>query len=301
MPINLKEKYRGGASIRADKYIAAQLPQLTRAQIQRAIRAGGLIVSGQKIRKPSHKLEPGDRVEFILSETAPRLSIRLKVRYESQDLLILEKPAGVSVFPDIAENLIAQYPQLKKVDASRAGIVHRLDKDTSGLLLAAKNNKTYEYLKKLFRSRAISKGYLALVSGRVERSGVVDRPLTKIGFRGQSRVRVSAQGGRQARTEYRLIKSYEYGLDQYSLLQVKLHTGRTHQIRVHLASIGHPVMGDKLYGKPHSQKLKDILPRQFLHASRLEFQLPDGTWIDVESELPEDLQEVVKKLERKNN
>lgn len=248
-----------------------------------------------------------------------------EIEYEHKDFLIINKPAGLPVYStknNLGEEsvlawFLEHYPEAKTVgDLKRPGIIHRLDKQTSGLLLLAKTSGAYEYLGKLFRSREITKEYLALVYGQLEpRHGIIDKPLSKIGFRGSSRVRV-AEEGKAAVTEYWLMESYfrplpqslprpgEGGrrpgevepLDQFTLLRIRLHTGRTHQIRVHLASLKHPVLGDNLYGKPNSLKLKDILERQFLHASRLEFKLLDGTWLEVESELPEDLQEVLSKL-----
>ena len=143
-----------------------------------------------------------------------------------------------------------------------------------------------------------------MVYGELPKHGVIEKPLTKIGQAGRSKVRVDEKG-KQAITEYWSLEYYktkfpppphEEGVDLYTLVRVKLHTGRTHQIRVHFSHVGHPIMGDDLYGKPKSQKLKDTLPRQFLHASRIELKLMDGTWLEVESELPKDLKEVLSKL-----
>jgi 23S rRNA pseudouridine1911/1915/1917 synthase len=277
------------------------------------------------------------------------------IEYENPDLVIVNKPAGLPVYStkkhereqSVVSWLLERYPKINKVgDPDRPGIVHRLDRQTSGLLVVAKTQEAFEYLKKLFSSRNITKEYLALVYGELPKHGVIDKPLTKIGLEGQSRVRVDERG-KVSVTEYWALGYYKktspshdpFGdtqghlepgrtgegemqegaiensvtmtspappheegkenstLDHYTLLRVKLHTGRTHQIRVHFASIKHPVMGDNLYGKPNSLKLKEILPRQFLHASRLEFKLMDGTWLEVESELPEDLKKVINSLQ----
>ena len=226
--------------------------------------------------------------------------MRIEIEYENEDFLVVNKPAGMPVYStkknageeSVLKWFLGKYPEAKSVgDPERPGIIHRLDKQTSGLLFLTKTNTGLEYLGKLFRSRDINKEYLALVHGEVSKYGIIDKPLAKIGHEGQSRVRVDEQG-KTATTEYWPEGHYKHGVDSYTLLRVKLHTGRTHQIRVHLASIGHPVMGDNLYGKPKSQALKEVLPRQFLHASRLEFKLMDGTWLEVTSELPEDLKKI---------
>ena len=250
----------------------------------------------------------------------------MTIEYESEDLIIIDKPAGLPVYsapshPDedsVLKWFLDKYPGAKSVgDPERPGVVHRLDKQTSGLLVLAKNQPAFDYLKNLFKTRNISKEYLTLVYGETPKHGIIDKPLTKIGHEGQSRVRVDEKG-KASVTEYWTEKYFTLpqplpsregnssplrgedkggGVDSFSLLRVKLHTGRTHQIRVHFSSEGHPVMGDNLYGKPQSQKLADILPRQFLHASRLELKLPDGTWLEVESQLPPDLENVLSQLQ----
>lgn len=252
------------------------------------------------------------------------MSKALEIEYENEDIIIVDKPAGLPVYStkkkveeqSVISILLEKYPLISKVgNPDRPGVVHRLDKQTSGLLVVVKTQKGFEYFSKLFRERQISKEYLALVYGQLPKHGVIDEPLTKIGHRGVSKVRVD-KSGKEAVTEYWTIGSYfrplpvrlgpdrppqAWGgageeiepLDLFTLARVKLHTGRTHQIRVHFANIMHPVMGDDLYGKPNSQLLKDILSRQFLHATRLEFKLMDGTWLEVESELPEELQKIL--------
>ena len=228
----------------------------------------------------------------------------MDVEYENKVFLIVDKPAGVSVYStkkkeaefSVVKWAHAYYPKIVHVGLpDRPGVVHRLDKKTSGLLLLAKTPVGYEFLKNLFRERQITKEYTALVGGNLPKHGTIALPLTKIGHRGISKVRVD-EAGKEALTEYWTEKYLNHGLDRFTLIRVKLHTGRTHQIRVHFSSIRHPVMGDDLYGKPESQKLHEILPRIFLHASRLEFQLPDGTWLDVRSELPGDLKNILIRL-----
>ena len=232
--------------------------------------------------------------------------IFIGVEYETADLVIVNKPAGLPVYStkkavredSVLTWFLANYPQAKTVgDPERPGIVHRLDKQTSGLLILAKTQTGFDFLSKLFRSRNIHKEYLTLVYGQTLCHGTIEKPLTKIGQEGRSKVRVD-EHGKPAKTEFWAAEYYNKALDSFTLLRIKLHTGRTHQIRVHLASEKHPVMGDNLYGRPQSQILKEILPRQFLHASRLEFQIPDGTWIDVRSGLPDDLQTTLKQLSK---
>jgi len=232
----------------------------------------------------------------------------LLVQFENEDLLVVEKPPGVVVWPtkktpqvSLKSLLLEIRPEQKKLGQDlRFGIAHRLDKNTSGLVVVAKTSEAFEYLTGLFRKRKIEKEYLALVYGKLEKHGVIEKPLTKIGQRGISKVRVDDEG-KDAKTEYWPIGQYKFGLDQFTLVRVKLHTGRTHQIRVHFSSEKHPVMGDDLYGKPESQKLNQILFRQFLHAAKLEFQLPDKTWLAVESDLTEDLKKVLKTLKKSDN
>ena len=227
------------------------------------------------------------------------------IEYENEDIVVVNKPAGIPVYSTrihtTEESVLTwfhkYYPAASKIGSGdRPGIVHRLDRQTSGLLALAKTSKGFDFLISQFKDRKISKEYLALVYGETPKHAVIDKALTKIGQEGRSKVRVDEKG-KNATTEYFAKKYYQLGVDRYTLLRVKLHTGRTHQIRVHLASEKHPVMGDDLYGKPISQKLEDILHRQFLHASKLEFQLPEGTWLEIESALPEDLEKVLNKLD----
>jgi 23S rRNA pseudouridine1911/1915/1917 synthase len=298
--------YDQGAAFRADKFLAQSLPALTRRDIQRAIERGNLSINGQTVRKPGTLLKNGDRAVFRYGQSASSAASvgSVSVKYENADLLVVEKPAGIPVYAtskiqtdSVVARLLPRFPELTTVgEKGRPGVVHRLDKDTSGLVILAKTETAYQYLRALFNSRQITKEYLSLVYGQAHKHGQIDRPLTKIGQRGQSKVRVDEQG-KPALTEYWAQSYYRLGLDHYTLIRVKLFTGRTHQIRVHLASEHHPVMGDSLYGKPESQKLAELLKRQFLHAARLEFRLPDGTWLELQSALPQDLQSVLDKLE----
>lgn len=225
-------------------------------------------------------------------------SIKLKIVYKDKDVLVLNKPAGLTahaINPEqddtLVNGLIAHYPEIKNVgeDSLRPGIVHRLDKDTSGLMVVAKNNTAFDFLKKQFQERHIIKKYLALVIGQVkDKKGIITKAisLSKKDHRKRSAL-LDAQA-KKAWTEYRILKKFK----DYTLLEVRIKTGRTHQIRVHLASIGHPVAGDQQYKFKRQPELAG-LKRQFLHAAYLKFQLPDGKMMEFKSELPKDLEEVI--------
>ncbi len=244
----------------------------------------------------------------------------IKVIYENDDMVAVNKPAGVLVHrpekgpqasreADVLTDWIeAHYPEAHEVgDPStsswqanlRPGIVHRLDEDTSGIILIAKNQPTFTYLKGLFQRHEVKKTYLALVHGRMAGKGKIEKP---IGLKSGSVKRsVSAPGMKmvkEAVTEYRVLKLFKNGLDTFTLLAVTPQTGRTHQIRVHLASIGHPIVGDSLYGRPKMDKTLG-LGRQFLHAESVEFTLPDDNRIKIEAELPPDLQDFLGNLQTK--
>ncbi|MDO8676216.1 MAG: RNA pseudouridine synthase [Candidatus Azambacteria bacterium] len=264
-------------------------------------------------------------------QVEPDKNIPLNIVYEDKDVVVLNKQAGISVHPSInepsgtiANALIAKYPEIKNVgeDPMRPGIVHRLDKDTSGILVVAKNQKTFEFLKKEWHppdrmtsvSRAgegkVVKKYIALVCGHLKNEkGEIISELTRStkDFRKRMVVRParlnSRSGGPEknsektikgklAITEYKVIKNYK----NYSLVEVYPKTGRMHQIRVHMASLGTPVAGDKIYGK--NKETPEGLTRQFLHACYLKFSLPDGRSLAFELDLPPDLEEILTKLEK---
>lgn len=230
--------------------------------------------------------------------------------YEDNNLLVINKPAGLIVHPKNATDeqesvvtwLMKEYPGIENVgepfiasgtESIRAGIVHRLDKDTSGLLVVAKNNDAFYYLKSLFQTRKIQKHYYALVYGRPkEGSGVIDAPMGRIGLK--RTIKLDGKklvDSKPAITEYSIVKGFE----KYALLDVSPKTGRTHQIRVHLQSIGCPIVGDPVYGPKGWQK-PEGLNRLFLHAYQLSFTTPDGKSLVLEADLPEDLQKVISML-----
>ena len=288
----------GIAGVRLDRFIAESCPELTRTHAQKLITEGDITVNGKKA-KPSLRLDSGDKVDIIVPPTPPSPlapePIPLNVIYEDEDLLVVDKPPGLTVHPapghpdhTLVNALLSHVPHLAQIsDSLRPGIVHRLDKDTSGLMLVAKNQAAQMNLMEQFRTRSIVKAYLVLVKGRlVPEEGIID---AAIGRDASNRKRMAVvKEGRPARTQYRVVKY----MSDYTLLEVMPETGRTHQIRVHLAAIGYPVVGDAVYGvkSPH-------LSRQFLHACRLGFRLPSsGEYVEFKSELPEDLEKALKEI-----
>ena len=283
---------------RLDKYVCARHPALSRSRVQRLIAAGDITVNGQPA-KPGQRLNIGDRVDITIPPAPPQElkpeAIPLKIIYEDDDLLVVDKPAGLTVHPapghaehTLVNAILAHFPHLADIgDSLRPGVVHRLDKDTSGVMLVAKNAAAQADLAKQFKSHSVTKAYLALVRGKLEpEEGVIEADIGR-DPRNRKRMAVVAEG-REARTDYRVV---EYR-GNHTLLEVMPETGRTHQIRVHLAAIGFPVVGDKVYGVKSKH-----LSRQFLHACRLGFKLPStGEYVEFQSELPEDLQKALEAI-----
>jgi 23S rRNA pseudouridine1911/1915/1917 synthase len=248
--------------------------------------------------------------------------MNISIVYEDQNIVVINKPAGLLTHPvnrtDTSESVVSwileKYPEIKDVQdlygksvgqwvELRPGIVHRLDRETSGLLIIAKNQTAFEYLKNQFQERKIHKTYTALVSGKLEKkSGTIDAPLGKIGTKQTTQI----QGKRELKeknavTEYKVIKEFA----EYSLLEVSPLTGRTHQIRAHLKSIGHPIVGDRLYGPPSTRRSSDRseggleLGRLFLHAQKLSFTTPSGQALALETDLPPELAGFLENLPKK--
>ena len=225
-----------------------------------------------------------------------QFDLKDNIVFEDDDLMVINKPAGIVVHPDnkhkentLVDYIIKDYPEINNVgEVGRPGIVHRLDKDTSGLIIVAKNQKSYEYLVNLFKERKIEKKYFALVYGIMkELKGIISYSLEK---RGRVRAKLSSTS-RPAVTRYKVAEEFK---EDFSLLDVKIETGRTHQIRVHLAKIGHPVVGDQQYR--FKRKKKVDLDRQFLHAYYLKFKLPSGIEKKFEIGLPNDLENFLRSL-----
>ena len=278
---------------RVDKCAARQVPSLSRSRIRNLIDIGLLTVNGRVVR-PSHRLRQGDELVLRVPpvqevELIPQ-AMPLRVVYEDDDLVVVDKPGDLVVHPapghesgTLANALLARYPDLPIDEDGRPGIVHRLDKDTSGLIIVAKNDASRRSLQGQFKEGQVDKIYLALVEGTVEpERGIVDAPIGR-NPKNRKRMAVVRTGGRQAVTEYRVLEH----LGGFTLLEVRPRTGRTHQVRVHLAFVHHPVVGDKVYGR---RKQRLAVERQFLHAHRLGFRLPgSGQAVELESDLPVEL------------
>ena len=237
----------------------------------------------------------------------PAISTIMKINiiYRDENILVIDKPAGINVHPANSEQkntltnlLLKQFPEIKNIgeDPLRPGIVHRLDKDTSGLLIVARNNPAFNFIKRQFQERTIEKKYLALVFGHVkDKKGTITKSISASKKDHRKRSALLDEKSKPAWTEYQ-VREYFNG---YTLLEAKPKTGRTHQIRVHLASIGHPVAGDKQYQFKRQTPPSD-LTRQFLHAFYLKFQLLNGKMVEFQSELPDDLRKVLDKLKKEN-
>jgi 23S rRNA pseudouridine1911/1915/1917 synthase len=270
----------------------AGLTGRSRSQISKLFKEGLISINGEVV---ASKLlaEAGATVELI-EQTAGVMpdAPDLKILYEDDDLLAVDKPADLAVHlsesgrPQATVAAFAAAHGVQDEDIERPGIIHRLDKDTSGILLIAKHPRSKAYLQDLFRDRKVHKTYTALVRGRLDQSEATVRlPIGR--DRKRPTKRAVVPGGREATTHYRVLEQ----MNGSSLIEVELETGRTHQIRVHFAHIGHPVMGDTMYGGPDLGGAH----RQFLHASRIEFTGPSGKLITITSKLPPDLQEVLKR------
>jgi 23S rRNA pseudouridine1911/1915/1917 synthase len=286
--------------VRLDRYLAEKCPELSRTQAQRLVADGLVTVNGQ-VAKAGLKLSAGDRLSVKLppppdAPLSPE-AMPLNIVFEDSDLLVIDKPSGLTVHPapghphhTLINAVLSHVPDLPQADdLRRPGVVHRLDKDASGLMVVAKNSRAQQRLISQFKARSVVKAYLVLVRGRVTPDdGVIEANIGR-DPRHRKRMAVVADGeGREARTQYHVVRH----IGEATLLEVKLETGRTHQIRVHLSAIGYPVAGDKVYGSR-----TDKLSRLFLHACRLGFRLPStGEYREFTSELPPDLERVLSEL-----
>ena len=285
---------------RLDKYVSEQYPQLSRTQVQKLIGDGYITVNNRDARA-GLKLNTGDRLTINIPPPTPRSllpeAIPLTIVYEDDDLLVVDKPTGLTVHPapghpnhTLVNAILSHLSSLPDIgDSLRPGIVHRLDKDTSGLMLVARNSTAHLNLATQFKARSVVKAYLALVKGRLTpEDGIIESPIGRDRSHRERMAVVAEDKGREARTHYHVVKY----IDNYTLLEVRPETGRTHQIRVHLAAIGYPVMGDKVYGMK-----SPYLSRQFLHASYLGFHLPSGgEYVEFTSDLPSDLAQALKDI-----
>jgi len=292
------------AGWRVDKFLAEKA-DWSRSFVQKLLEAGLVEINNRKA-KASDKLKTGDLVLASCLPPAPLAleaeQIPLKIIYEDEDLVVVDKPAGLVVHPapghpsgTLVNALLARLPDLAGIGGTlRPGIVHRLDKDTSGLLVVAKNQQTQDSLSKQIKNRLIKKYYLALVWGHLTpQTGRIEVPIDR--DKSHRKRMAPSMTGREAISGYRVLEYLSHptkGL--LSLVEVEPETGRTHQIRVHFSYIGYPIVGDPVYGR--RRKISG-LERQFLHACRLGFSLPrSGQWVEFESPLPEDLGQVLRSL-----
>jgi len=285
------------AQLRLDRFLARELPGYSRSRIQQLIRAG-FIRLNRATTRPRQLVRSGDEIEL----TEPPLEkidyqpepIPLDILFEDNDLIVINKPAGLVVHPGaghrehtLVNALLGHCATLSGIGGKeRPGIVHRLDKETSGCLVVAKNDIAHRELSKQFAARTVEKIYLALVAGKLRKAAdVIEEKIGRHPVHRQ-RMRVTSLRGRTAKTEYRVIRSS----DQASLIECRLHSGRTHQIRVHLHHLGHPVLGDKVY----APRVAKNFPRQMLHAWKLGFHHPrTGEWKRFEAQLPADFKEAM--------
>lgn len=301
---------------RLDKFLVKEVfcnEKITRGEIIREIKSGKILLNGKNV-KASYILKEEDKITItsfhppaggpIYNKIVPNKNIKIKIIFENNDFLVIDKPAGIQIHPDAHEKentvvnwLIAKYPKIKTVHDSsreaelRPGIVHRLDKDTSGVMVMAKNQKTFNALKKLFQSRKVKKTYMAIVQGILkEKIGTIETSLAKAAnYKKQiiasSRTKTKI---RPAFTGYSVLQEFK----GYSLVEAYIKTGRTHQIRIHLWSIGHPVVGDQLYrSKGFGNNLAE---RQLLHAEKIGFKL-GGKDFNFQSPLPKDIRDFIKR------
>lgn len=300
---------------RLDKFLVGQITKFSRTQLQGLIRDGAIKVNGRLAIKPSLALKKGDRITVLEEKLSvkgkefkiePEPDIPLEIIYEDKDIAVINKPAGLLVHPTLSQRrhtlvnaLAARYPDILGVgeNALRPGIVHRLDKDTSGLIVAAKNQNAFLFLKNQFLKREIGKTYLAIVEG-VPKSpeGCIRfqiRP-SKANRLKKVAVRVwDVSGKKSVRTAETCYRLKEVLNEDFSLVEAAPKTGRTHQIRVHLSAIGHPVVGDRLYGAKAG-----VAQRQLLHASALELAVLGGKRLKFESELPADMKKFISKIKK---
>jgi 23S rRNA pseudouridine1911/1915/1917 synthase len=280
------------AKLRLDQFLAKRLPEFSRSRLQQLIR-GGFVRLNDSTSRPRQIVRGGDKIELTEPplekiETLPE-QIPLEVLFEDNDLIVINKPAGLVVHPGaghrehtLVNALLNHCATLSGIGGKeRPGIVHRLDKETGGCLVVAKNDATHRDLSKQFAARTVQKIYLALVAGKLRKpAGVIEE---RIGRHPVHRKRMSATTlrGRAAKTEYRAVRSS----DRATLIECRLHSGRTHQIRVHLHHLGHPLLGDKVY----APRLAEDFPRQMLHAWKLGFRHPrTEEWKNFEAPLPPD-------------
>jgi 23S rRNA pseudouridine1911/1915/1917 synthase len=315
------------AGWRLDQFLAGSLQGVSRSRVQQLVEQGDVLVEG-KSEKASFKLRGGESIEVHGQQLVQPLEARaedvpLAIVYEDEDLAVVNKPAGMMVHAGsgatdearsggtLVNALLHRFESLSSVGGElRPGIVHRLDKETSGLILIAKNDTAHEALAEMFASRKITKTYVTLVHGVLrEDAATIQAPISRDAVRRTRMTTRRLDGGRNAVSHYRVVERLATRFGAFTLARVRIETGRTHQIRVHMASINHPVVGDTLYGAPakiialplsttrKAPREVLLLGRNFLHASELEFTHPiSGREISLKSPLPAELDEFLSRL-----
>ncbi len=298
--------------IRLDKFLVQKFPQYSRSWIQKLIKEALVLVNREKA-SPHYFLKENDKIEINLKKPKPispqAVEGKIEIIFENRDFLVINKPSSLMVYSSqknkrdtLVNFLLARYPEIKNIgpDKLRPGIVHRLDKNTSGLMVITKTEKAFKHLKSQFENGKIKKEYLVLVYGKVkEREGKITFPIFRSKKKGYKMVIRRFQDlvdlkAKPALTEFKVIKYFS----SYTFLKVQIKTGRTHQIRVHFNAIGHPLVGEKIY-KPRKLKTKN-LERPFLHAHILGFYDLKGQWQKFKQDLPEELKKFLKNLEKDN-
>jgi len=303
------------AGERLDSYVSAQMPELSRSRIQKAIRAGDVAVAGASVLKPAQRIREGERITLSFSPPRPLEitpeNIPLDIVYEDEHLLVVNKAPGMVVHPSpghetgtLVHALLHHCVNLSGIGGVlRPGIVHRLDADTSGLLVVAKDDETHIALSRALAERRVSRLYAALVWGEMpEKTGVIDMPIGRSPS-DRKKMAVVEEGGREARTTYYVIDTFP----PFQYIRLKLGTGRTHQIRVHLSRVSHPVLGDPVYGgtkarrggltgkaAARADRALAMIGRQALHAEELSFTHPArGELVVFKAPLPDDFRAVL--------
>ena len=306
MPSQLLETSASAAD-RLDKALAAAFPDVSRARFQALIAEGAVSVEGETVTEARHKVKPGNIVRVNLPEAAPALpqaeEMALHIVYEDKDLIVIDKPAGLVVHPGagnetgtLVNALIAHCgDSLSGIGGvRRPGIVHRLDKDTSGALLIARTARAAAYFSKHFSGRSARKVYWALVVGVPEiADGLVDLPIAKQPGTGGEKMHVSEHDGQPSRSRYRVI---ERAGNRAAWVELQPLTGRTHQLRVHMAAIGHPIVGDGKYGGKEAFLTGGVSRKMHLHARRIRIPHPDEGVVDATAELPDHFTESMQLL-----
>lgn len=312
------------ASKRLDQFLVTKIPEVSRARIQQVIEQGSVLV-GMRPEKASYKLRVGDTVTVSGPAERPPLraiaeEISLDIVYEDDDLAVVNKPAGMMVHAGagatedernrgtLVNALLHRFGKLSSVGGEvRPGIVHRLDRETSGLIIVAKNDVAHRKLAEQFSSRIVKKKYLALVHGWPKQdTGTVEAAISRDAVR-RTRMTTRRSGGREAVSHWHVLDRIDSAYGKFALVEVKIDTGRTHQIRVHMSSTGHPVVGDTLYGAPREIKKAATrknaesqgisLERNFLHAATIEFKHPrTGAILAFSRDLPDELREFLNRL-----